>query len=284
MNTNSTSKVPQTDSKGNRLCFYLGVYVSRDGKEIYKLENGQEIHITIHPAQGKWHSSYVEIDGVKKPLDFLVAACYKPAPKDGNQYEIVHIDGNPNNCDVNNLQWKIRTVTATTTQPLTNSVQHSNTSSIPSPQLSPFQAQQKKPYYLNTYPECKFGSITVKKDGTVLENGKPVVTSDCTFDGDVDLCVCISPYFVSQKRNRVFIDELVVKARYVQGSPDGMIKPVVLHKDHNFNNFASDNLEWVEEDSPEYRAYRKDEVEYRRKRNIELNPRVDFPEFMQPKY
>ena len=73
MNTNSTSKVPQTDSKGNRLCFYLGVYVSRDGKEVYKLENGQETQIDILPAQGKWHSSYVEIDGVAAGIGNLVA-------------------------------------------------------------------------------------------------------------------------------------------------------------------------------------------------------------------
>lgn len=280
IDSNTTQKVPQTDSKGNRLCFYLGVYVSRDGKEVYKLENGQETQIDIHPAQGKWHSSYVEIDGIKKPLDFLVAACYKPAPKDGNQYEIVHIDGNPNNCDINNLQWKMWTDTATTTQPLANSSQQ------PSPHLSPFQAQaqQKKPYYLNTYPECKFGSLTLNKNGEVYDGNDLLTILDEKFDSDTNLNVCIRPYVVPANGKHYSLEDLVTRARFVEGTPDGKTSPKILHKDHDRNNFASSNLMWVEEDSPEYRAYRKDEVEYRRKRNIELNPRVDFPEFMQPKY
>lgn len=133
-----------------------------------------------------------------------------------------------------------------------------------------------------------YGPLTINEKGEVFQNGKQLTQSDHMYDSDTDLSVCIGPHVnVDDKRSiyrkRVFLDDLVSAAGYVQGTKTGKTDPAILHKDHDRNNYESSNLEWVEKDSPEYASYRKDEIEQIKKRNDELNPNKGFPDFMQPK-
>lgn len=281
-NSQSNSNVKSTsvieDGYGSRLYHYLGIYVSRDGKNIYKLDpaTGNKTCYNIKTAPNG--NLYIDENGKWFYVNYLVAVCFKPAPKDGRKYEIYHIDGNPSNCDADNLGWRLP-------QPKpANQLGANNTASIPAPNMSPYQqTQQKMPYSLNTCPECKIGKLTINRDGEVFERGKKLNMNDSIFDSDTALTVCISPYVRPSNGKRYHMDDLVIMARYVQGTPDGKTNPKILHKDHDCNNYASLNLEWVDENSLEYQEYRTAEKEFTKKRNIELNPGVDFPEFMQPK-
>lgn len=256
-NSNPNPKAPTIDANGNRLYYYLGVYVSSDGKTIYKLDpsTGSKQYYTI--KQKPNGAPYIEDNGNTFFVNYLVAVCYKPAPKDGKKYVIAHLDGNVSNCDVNNLEWRL-------------------------PQPSPVIQKPHKPYTLNTYSECKFGSITINKNGEVYDGKNLLNQNDDSYDCDTDLFVCGRP-FVIVNGKRHYMDDLVTNARFVEGTPDNKKHPVILHKDHDRNNYASNNLEWVEEDSPEYIEYLKDENAQKRKRNVELNPGKAFPDFMQPK-
>ena len=133
-----------------------------------------------------------------------------------------------------------------------------------------------------------YGPLTVNDKGEVYQNGKKLTQSDEMYDPDTDLFKCIEPFvYVDDKRSiyskRVHLDKLMEAANYVQGTKAGKTDPAILHKDHDRNNYESSNLEWVEKGSPEYAAYRKDEIEQIKKRNAELNPNKTFPDFMQPK-
>lgn len=132
-----------------------------------------------------------------------------------------------------------------------------------------------------------YGPLTINEKGEVYQNGKQLTQSDHMYDSDTDLSVCINPHVnVDDRRSiywkRVFMDELVSAAGYVQGTKAGKTDPAILHKDHDRNNYESSNLEWVEKGSPEYDSYHKDEIEQIKKRNVELNPNKAFPSFMQP--
>ena len=133
-----------------------------------------------------------------------------------------------------------------------------------------------------------YGPLTVNDKGEVYQNGKQLTQSDEMYDSDTDLFVCINPFvYVHDKRSihqkRIHMDDLVEAANHVQGTKVGKTNPVILHKDHDRNNYESSNLEWVEKNSPEYASYRQDEIAQIRKRNAELNPNKSFPSFMQPK-
>lgn len=252
MTTKTT--LPQTDEYGNRLYYKLGIYVSKNGKYLYK-DNGSYGKYYYTRKTDSNGEPYITVGGNKHGVAVLVASCFKPAPCDGKTYCISHIDGNKDNCDVNNLQWILYT---------------------------------PKPYTFNTAPKTKVGDLMVHSNGDVYQNRNKLTQGDYVYDPDMDLHECVEPFvFVPQKKSihydKVKMDKLMEKAQYVQGTPDGKKHPVILHKDHDRNNYASDNLEWVEKDSQEYVDYRKDEVEQIKKRNIELNPRKDFPDYKQPK-
>ena len=67
------------------------------------------------------------------------------------------------------------------------------------------------------------------------------------------------------------IDDLMAKADFVDGDKSKMQRPRVLHKNMNYLDFHADNLEWVEESSPEYQEYMKKKKEDMDKLEKELN-------------
>jgi hypothetical protein len=70
----------------------------------------------------------------------------------------------------------------------------------------------------------------------------------------------------------------MAKAGYVQGDDADMKQPVILHKDNDYMNCSSDNLEWAELTSDSYKAF----LEQRRKdgheRVVKLNPGKAIPD------
>ena len=71
------------------------------------------------------------------------------------------------------------------------------------------------------------------------------------------------------------------KAEFEAGDNSLMSRPRVLHKDQDYLNYNSFNLEWAEEDSPEYQAYmwqKKDDLD---RLTIQENPNHPNP-LMKP--
>ena len=222
------------------------VYVSKDGtvagKPAYKGKGCKPL--SIIEDGGK---KYIQVTKKKwVPLDLAVIKCFgKPKPLDSKRYMINHKDGNLLNCDVNNLEWAI------------HHYEHTAEDSI----------------VLN----CCGNRITAFKDGHIEMDGKTMMVHDSLYDPDIELEVCIDPHIaVSRPRSiyheRVDIDKIMNVAGYIQG--DDMIydHPVILHKDYDWKNFASDNLEWVDNLNEEYNKYLIQKKEDKHQRNVELNP------------
>lgn len=240
---NENNKIPKTDKFGNRLHYKTGLYVSKTGN-FFIGGGGNYSHIYRNPGQ----KPYIKAKGNTYNVEDLVTDCYLPKPQ--GRYVIRHKDGNLDNCDVSNLEWVPAVYTFNT----------------------------------NTSTKMKINgvAITVRSDGTVYEGNNQLSQIDTLYDPDVDLERCISPY-VGVNGKRVHMNDLVEQAHYVHGDKYSLKDPVILHKDHDRNNYNSDNLKWVERTDQEYIDYRKAEVEYICKRNIEENPRQEFPESYQPK-
>lgn len=238
-------KAPQTDKFGNRLHFRTGVYVSKSGKYFIDA-NGSYCHVYSSIGQ----KPYIKINKNIFYAEELVTDCYLPKPKDNTVYVLIHKDGNLDNCDVSNLEWRQAVYT--------------------------FNANASTKIKINGV------IITVKSDGTVYEGNNQLNPVDTLYDPDVDLERCISPY-VRVNGELVLMDDLVEQAHYVHGDKYSLNNPDILHKDHNRDNYDSDNLEWVERTDQRYIDYRKDEVAHMRKRNIEENRHTAFPDFLQPK-
>lgn len=77
--------------------------------------------------------------------------------------------------------------------------------------------------------------------------------------------------------SRLFMDDLMDAAGYVNGEKFSLKSPVILHKDYNPTNFDSSNLEWVESTDTRYIEYQKMVEEWKHQRNIELNPGKPLP-------
>lgn len=244
-----TKNLPKLDGNGNRLYFARGIYVSNDGKTIYNLQDSSNYPHYYKPHPDKNGRLYILNQGTRLYVDELVATCYHPKPKDGKAYELIHKDGNLQNNHYKNLEWK--------------------------PVI-------EQPYTVNMDPDCNVGTLKVKSDGTVWDGRAQLSASNHLFDSDTNLFVTIAVHVV-YKGKRINMDDLMAAARFIHGDKDNMVKPRIFHKDHDPMNYNRDNLEWVEEDSPEYQSYLDAYLNWKRDNNIKINPSKQFPDFMQPK-
>lgn len=225
------------------------IWVSEDGTEAYqpgKIKGTKQKMIVKIDKDGYKHVKHTwgHIVGIAK----AVVTCFcVPKPNDGKRYVINHKDGNISNCHRYNLEWKLDHYNPTTAD------------SIP----------------------LKYGKekFTVKKDGTVWIKGKQEKVYDYIYDPDVDLHACISPHLKFGQMNEIHVDmdEIMKKAGYVNGDDAVLNHPVILHRDHDRMNFASDNLEWVESDDPRYIAYLAKSRVAVHNRDVELNPGRSLP-------
>ena len=233
------------------------IYISRDGKVAgmkygikYSKPVIKQIKIKIDDA-GKYIK---KPNGPRVPIDLAVITCYcPPKPMANKRYRINHKDGDAMNCDASNLEWVI--------QPY----EHTDAPSI--------------------NLRCYGNIVTVFKDGHVEQDGKPMTIYDSMYDSDVDLEVCIRPHIQVPRPHsifhaRVFLDDLMKIAGYIQGDDSVFMYPEILHIDYDRMNCSSDNLMWVEGDDKRLDTYQDRKKEDRHKRNIELNPGKYIPDFL----
>lgn len=228
------------------------IWVSSDGTVAGTLnKNGNMKNLTIkHDCNGK----YV-INSNKKRVSIAraVITCYCP-PYSGNGSScVIHYkDGNRDNCDCSNLEW------------ITYHYQHSNSPKV------------KISFYGKNYTVCDNGTILKGKDKQSIY--------DHLFDPDMNLESCIEPYISVSKdgsihQEKVFVDSIMKRAGYVQGDDANLVSPVILHKDYDWMNFKSSNLEWTEATNQRYLDYQAQKKKDMRKRSEELNKGRQIPDY-----
>ena len=180
-------------------------------------------------------------------IAMAVITCFcPPMPNDGKRYTIGFKDGNQYNCDYRNLQWV---------------EYHYRNTTVPKVRL---------------YVAGKF--IEVFSTGKIKVDGQEESVLDYYFEPDVDAFSAKEAPVVQIEKARIAVDELMEAAGYVQGDDAGLKNPVILHRDLDYKNFASDNLEWVEATDQRYIDYCKKREDDRRARTMELNKGKHVPD------
>lgn len=193
--------------------------------------------------------------GRKVSVAKAVITCFcPPPPAYGSRFVIKHKDGNLSNCHYQNLEWEL---------------DHYKYATTPSVDI-----------------KMSGHTLTVNRDGSIEMNGKKMEVRDHFFDADVDLEVCSWCPFVDvpQKnsicRASIFIDDLMKKAGYVHGDDVILKSPVILHRDNNYMNCDSDNLEWVEEADQRYQDFLKQKKIDFHNKVVKNNPGKYIPQGM----
>ena len=117
---------------------------------------------------------------------------------------------------------------------------------------------------MNIEKKTKLGhGIVVYNDGRVYQKGKKCAIEYEIFDQDVNLRIPTYPYIYYEYRNhwkktetaKIDVQDLMVEAGYVDGNKHQFKDPVILHKDGDYMNCSSDNLEWCDATDPRYIEY-----------------------------
>lgn len=234
-----------------RWYFAGSIYIDRSGCYAFSNMKGKVSPLQIYYDDGN-EKYVIHPFGYTVSIPKAVLTCYcPPRPDDGKIYMINYRDGNNMNCDCSNLEWT------------------------------------EYHYQYNLNDSCKLtikkgNSLTVFKDGTVKYKGKKLSIERYMYDSDTDLHVVIDP-LVRTSSERYDVEDLMAKAGYIQGDNAGMKVPRVLHKDKNWLNFSSDNLEWIEAADPRYIEYYNHRVDDMNTLMIDLNHEIghkETPDFM----
>ena len=177
-----------------------------------------------------------------------VITCFcPPEPNDGKSYMIGFKDGNPNNCDYRNLQWV---------------EYHYKNTTVPKVRI---------------YADGEF--VEVYSSGKIRVKGQDLSVVDYLYDSDMDLHWGLPDPSVRVKKRKIPVDDFMAAAGYVQGDDADLEEPKILHRDMDYKNFASDNLEWVAASDPRYAEYCKKREEDRQARTKELNVGKHVPDY-----
>lgn len=238
---------------GNVLLRYskkYNLWVNKEGTRVYREYKNPNYNRFLQIHKKDDGSKYLKLTfpGIVK-LDELVADCFKPMPCDGKKYILVHKDGNLENCNANNLEWK---------------------SVI---KYNPLSTKRKLD-----------NGITVTFEGKFYKGKKELQVVKEIGDADTDRIVGIDPLVYYQEKNKygnyerksVSPDDLMAEAEYVNGDKSLLKNPKVLHKDHDYMNFSEENLEWVEESSQEYQEYKNKKKTDIDELTKKLNPNKPF--------
>lgn len=234
----------------NNLCrcyFDGGIWVSSDGNHAYAIIYGKTETLKIlYDSKGKF---VFHPWGRKVSVAKAVLKCFcPPAPADGKIHIINYKDGCKENCDKSNLEW------------VEYHYRHNSEKSF-------------------KWDVGKGSVLTIFRDGTV-KDGKQLLSYDISlYDSDMDLVDIIRPY-VSTQAGKKSLDELMEIAGFINGDDAGLTNPKILHRDNDWFNFDSDNLEWVEESDPRCQAYMEQYKANRKEQLLKLNQGKHIPDYM----
>lgn len=228
-----------------RYSMRFNIWVNWYGTRVYREYNDSTMNRFLQIHTNADGSRFLNVQPRSVPLDELVADCFKPMPKDGKKYILIHKDGNLGNCHTNNLEWK--------------------------------EVMKYSP--LATRRKIDNGLI-VTVEGKIFDKKKELTIETSIGDRDMDIMKAIEPKVSYRRENKwgnygdksSDVDDLMAEAEFVvDGDKSILQKPKVLHKNMDYLDFHADNLKWVEESSPEYQEYMKRKKEDMDKLTIELN-------------
>ena len=117
---------------------------------------------------------------------------------------------------------------------------------------------------MNTEKKTKLRhGIVVYEDGRVYQKGKKLGVGHEIFDPDMDLRIPMPPYIRYEVKNAYgkterplkFVEDVMEAAGYVEGNKLQFKNPVILHKDGDYKNCTSNNLQWCDASDPRYIEY-----------------------------
>ena len=211
--------------------------ITEDGKHVEKEWFTEGKLEPYYPKIRTDSSGYQFIENKKLGMLYIhkmVIECFgSPKPTDGQDYVIVHLDANKLNNHYKNLAWKLRK----------DAYPHITDKTVDKVKIDP--------------------SIVVHKDGRIYQKGKKCHVADYLYDSDMDLFVPMPPYIRYEYKNywkktetaKLDVEDAMAKAGYVDGNKLQFKNPVILHKDGDYKNYASDNLLWCDASDPRYIEY-----------------------------
>lgn len=189
----------------------------------------------------------------------MVMECFgSPMPIDGQDYVIVHLDGNKTNNHYTNLAWKLRK-----------------------------NAYPYIPATTNAQVKMNHG-IVVHRDGRIYQKGKKCSVGHEIYDEDTALRIPKEPYVRYEWKNhwgrtetsRIDVEDLMATAGYVDGNKLQFKNPVILHRNGDYTDCSSDNLEWTDISDQRYIDYHNKMVDTINDLGREYN-NGNWPDFKQ---
>lgn len=214
-----------------------GTKITEDGKYVEKeyMENGvlKQFNPKVEIGSNGLRRIYNKKLGYLYIRDIVMDCFGSPKPTDGQDWVIAHLDGNMQNDHYKNLDWKLRK----------DAYPH-----IPAKTIDKVKLNH---------------SIVVHKDGRIYQKGKKCHVTDDLYDSDMDLFVPMPPYIRYEYKNhwkktetdKLDVEDAMAAAGYVDGNKLQFKDPVILHKDGDYMNCSSNNLEWCEKTDPRYIDY-----------------------------
>ena len=240
---------------GKRCRYHSGLWFADTGDFVaeYNNDSGCYESCTIYPTVNL--GACVEEMFYEETLDEVVAELFGPPyPHDGKTYDLIHKDGDEMNCDYRNLEWMAM-------EQIPQRPYHYNNSTAPMEYVR---------YYHWILEVSQAG--TIKQHGEVLKqyDFDPVLYDKYGDTLDFEFFVDVGYYMVH-------VEQLMAWAGYVQGDDAGLKTPVILHRDGDYKNFNSNNLEWVEMTDPRFISYMKKKEQARQTRIKELIEQKQLP-------
>ena len=214
-----------------------GTKITEDGMYVEKeyMENGviKKFNPKIELGNNRLRHIYNKKLGYVYIQDMVMECFGTPKPDDDQDWVIAHLDGNMQNDHYKNLAWKLRK-----------------------------NAYPYIPATTNAQVKMNHG-IVVHRDGRIYQKGKKCHVIDDLYDPDTDLFVPMPPYIRYEYKNRwkkietpkIDVEDLMAKAGYVDGNKLQFKNPVILHKDGDYKNCASNNLQWCDASDESYIDY-----------------------------
>lgn len=121
--------------------------------------------------------------------------------------------------------------------------------------------------------------LEVRRNGTIYQNGKELTVGTAIGDRDIDMVVPIEPFVEYERKNswgryeweKIDVDKLMDIAGYVNGNKERFEHPVILHRDNDWLNFDSGNLEWTDINDPRYKEYYNKTIDEKNRLGCEWN-------------
>lgn len=232
---------------GKRCRYHGGLWFADTGDYVahYNKDSGCYESCTIYLTIN--HGASVEELFYEEHLDDVIAELFGPPyPHDGKTYDLIHKDGNEMNCDYRNLEWR------------------------EGGHLLRFPFHSNKTTASKVFLRYYHWIFEVYSTG-IIKHGDEVLQQ---YDFDsylfeekneplLEICFDAGYYIVP-------VDEFMSRAGYVQGDINSFDSPVILHRDGDYKNFNSENLEWVEETDPRFISYMEKKEQAQQERIKEL--------------